>query len=174
MSYFARFPKIQFLDNTIVNLTVGFQINNLIQDNAVAFLNYEVTDGQTPDNVAHDYYGRSSYEWLVLQVNFIMDPYFQWPLTIKDFEGFIKKKYGSIAAAQATTIHCEHKTKDITISSDSLTVSNGASASDYAAVDAYTYWSQINDNRRIIKLINQVYLPEIDKQINTLLNPATG
>jgi len=86
-----------------------------------------------------------------------------------NFSQFIKKKYGSIATAQATTIHCEHKTKDITISADSLTVSNGVSASDYTAIDAYTYWDQINDNRSHIKLINKVYITEIDQQIRDLL-----
>ncbi len=81
-----------------------------------------------------------------------------------------KKKYGSIPAAQATTIHCEHKTKDLTVSADSLTVSNGVSASDYDAIDAYTYWDKINDNRRNIKLVNKAYLTTIDSELKTSLN----
>ena len=172
MAYFAHFPKIQFLNQTIVNLAVGFQLNNLITDETYSYLNYDVKEGEKPDHVAYNYYGDSSYEWLVLQENEILDPYFQWVLTVKEFEYFLKKKYGSLPIAQATTIHCEHKTKNITLSADSLAVSNGASASDYSAIDAYTYWDQVNENRRHIRLVNKIYLSEIDSQISSLLNPA--
>jgi len=172
MAYFAHFPKIQFLNQTIVNLAVGFQLNNLITDETYSYLNYDVKEGEKPDHVAYNYYGDSSYEWLVLQANEILDPYFQWVLTVKEFEDFLKKKYGSLPIAQATTIHCEHKTKNITLSADSLAVSNGASASDYSAIDAYTYWDQVNENRRHIRLVNKIYLSEIDSQISSLLNPA--
>jgi hypothetical protein len=56
------------------------------------------------------------------------------------------------------------------VSADSLTVSNGVSASDYDAIDAYTYWDKINDNRRNIKLVNKVYLTTIDSELKTSLN----
>ena len=72
--------------------------------------------------------------------------------TDDNFNQFIKKKYGSIAAAQATTMHCEHKTKDLTVSADSLTVSNGVSSSDYDAIDAYTYWDRVNENLSLIHI----------------------
>ena len=90
-------------------------------------------------------------------------------ITRKEFEDWLKKKYGNIATAQATTIHCEHKTKNITVSADSLTVSNGVSASDYTAIDAYTYWDQINENRRHIKLVDKRYLIEVDNQFANLM-----
>ena len=86
-----------------------------------------------------------------------------------DFEAFLKKKYGSIPAAQATTIHCEHKTKNLTVSADSLTVSNGVSSSDYDAIDAYTYWDKVNDNRKFIKLLNKTYLPVVTEQFDSLV-----
>jgi hypothetical protein len=95
-------------------------------------------------------------------------------MDVNRFESFIKKKYGSIAAAQATTIHCEHNSKNITLSADSLAVSSGASASDYTAIDAYTYWDKINDNRRHIKLVNVSYLPVVTSVIqNVLTNPSS-
>ena len=169
MSYFSRFPRINFLNQQIVNLTIGLKLNDLVKDNTFTLLNYDVLEGEKPDSVAHNYYDAADYAWLVLLSNQILDPYFEWPLTTFEFERFIKKKYGSIATAQATTIHCEHNTKNITLSADSLAVSSGASASDYTAIDAYTYWDQINDNRQHIKLVNNSYLPEIDRQLQDLL-----
>ena len=99
----------------------------------------------------------------------ILDPYFQWPLSQYNFDQWIKKKYGSIAAAQATNMHCEHKTKNITVSADSLVVSNGVSSNDYETIDAYNYWDQINNNRKNIKLINKTYLTDINRELKRSL-----
>ena len=174
MSYFKHFPKIEFLNQKIVNLAIGVRLASLIQDDAFALANYAVESGETPDHVAFNYYESSDLVWLVLLANKILDPYFEWTMDVNRFESFIKKKYGSIATAQATTIHCEHNSKNITLSADSLAVSSGASASDYTAIDAYTYWDKINDNRRHIKLVNVSYLPVVTTVIqNVLTNPRT-
>jgi hypothetical protein len=169
MSYFSLFPKTKFMNQDIVNLAVGVKLHDLIKDDAFALLNYAIKDGEAPDTVAFNYYSDPSYAWLVLLSNNIIDPYFEWPLSVYDFEKFINKKYGSIPAAQATTIHCEHNTKNITVSADSLTVSNGVSAGDYTAVDAYTYHDKINENRKFIKLVNSSYLPAVTEQLNNLV-----
>ena len=104
----------------------------------------------------------------VLISNNILDPYFEWPMDTREFEAYIKKKYGSIAAAQAVTIHCEHSTKNITVSADSLTVSNGVSSGDYNAIDTYTWEERINDNRRFIKLVDRQYLPQIEMEMKNM------
>ena len=167
--YFKRFPKTQFLNQQITNLTIGLKLHKLIKDDVNSLMNYEVQQGEQPDHVAYNYYEDPKLTWLVLLPNNIIDPYFQWPLSVYDFDQWIKKKYGTIATAQATTIHCEHKTKNITVSADSLTVSNGVSSSDYDAIDAYTYWDRINDNRRFIKLIHKVNLKDTLEQFKQLV-----
>ena len=169
-SLLNRSPSTTFLNYTITNLATGIKLNDLVKDEAAAFLPYVVPDGDRPEHVAYNYYDSQTYVWLVMLSNQIRDPYYEWPLTVKQFEDWMTKKYGTIATAQATTIHCEHKTKKITVSPDSLTVSNGVSSSDYDAIDAYTYWERINENRRHIKLINKVYVNEIESQIKDLLN----
>tara|TARA_R100001377_G_scaffold79701_1_gene58117 strand:+ start:158 stop:667 length:510 start_codon:yes stop_codon:yes gene_type:complete len=169
MSYFNQLPKIKFLNQDIVNLATSVKLHKLIKADAFALLNYVIKDGESPDTVAFNYYSDPSYAWLVLLSNNIIDPYFEWPLSVYDFTQFIKKKYGSIPAAQAITIHCEHNTKDITVSADSLTVSNGVSSGDYTAVDAYTYWDKVNENRKFIKLVNVSYLAAVTEQFNNLV-----
>ena len=169
MAYFSELPKTKFLNQTIVNLAVGVKLHKLIKNDAFALLNYAIKDGESPDTVAFNYYEDTSYAWLVLLSNNIIDPYFEWPLSVYDFQQFIKKKYGSIPAAQAITINCEHKTKNLTVSPDSLTVSNGVSSSDYDAIDAYTYHDRVNENRKFIKLVNKSYLPAVIEQFNNLV-----
>ena len=169
MAYFNKLPKTTFDNQTITNLAISVKLHKLVKDDAFALLNYAIKDGESPDTVAFNYYEDASYAWLVLLSNNIIDPYYEWPLSVYNFENFIKKKYGSIPAAQATTIHCEHNTKDITVSADSLIVSNGVSSGDYTAVDAYTYWDKVNDNRKFIKLVNKSYLPQVTEQFNSLV-----
>ena len=169
MAYFNKLPKTTFDNQTITNLAISVKLHKLVKDDAFALLNYAIKDGESPDTVAFNYYEDASYAWLVLLSNNIIDPYYEWPLSVYNFENFIKKKYGSIPAAQATTIHCEHNTKDITVSADSLTVSNGVSSGDYAAIDAYTYHDKINENRKFIKLINRSYLAQVTEQFNSLV-----
>lgn len=169
MAYFETLPKTTFLNQEITNLAVGVKLNRLVKENSYAMLNYILKDGDRPENIAHDYYGDTTYAWLVLLSNQILDPYYQWPLQTYDFEQFLIKKYGSIATAKATTIHCEHKTKNITIAPDSLSVSNGVSSSNFDAIDAYTYWDRINENRRNIKLIHRGYLNSIDTQLKNIM-----
>jgi hypothetical protein len=169
MAYFNKLPKTTFDNQTITNLAISVKLHKLVKDDAFALLNYAIKDGESPDTVAFNYYEDASYAWLVLLSNNIIDPYYEWPLSVYNFENFIKKKYGSIPAAQATTIHCEHNTKDITVSADSLTVSNGVSTGDYAAIDAYTDHDKINENRKFIKLINRSYLAQVTEQFNSLV-----
>ena len=169
MGYFNKYPKTKFLNQSIVNLTTAIKLNDLVKDDVHGMMVYEIQEGEAPDHVAFNYYDDQSYAWLVLLSNQIIDPYFQWPLSVYDFDQWIKKKYGSIATAQATTIHCEHKTKNLTVAPDSLTVSNGVSSSDYDAIDAYTYWDRINENRRHIKLINRNFIPQIDNQFTNIM-----
>ena len=179
-SYFKQVPNFEYVNRTKGNADISnyITVKNLFKrgkirpdifGNLSYFTKYKIIGDERPDNIAFKEYEDSSLDWVVLLSNNIIDPYFEWPLSVYDFNQFIKKKYGSIAAAQATTMHCEHKTKDLTVSADSLTVSNGVSSSDYDAIDAYTYWDKINDNRRHIQLINVAYLNVIDAEFKNMV-----
>ena len=170
MTHFLEYPKTTFLNKEITNLAVGLKLNALIKDGTLNLLNYVVKEADKIETVAFNYYGDPAYAYLILLANDILDPYWEWPQTTYMFEQFLIKKYGSIPTAKATTIHCEHKTKNITVSADSLVVSNGVSSSNYDSIDAYSYWDKINDNRRNIKLVDRVYIPLIDAQLKNLMD----
>ena len=89
----------------------------------------------------------------------------------RNFESWLKKKYGSLAAAQAEILFYEHTSKNITISKD--TFDHNASLSyitggDYSSVDAYSYYERVNDNKRHIKLIDKGFVPSIISQLKDL------
>ena len=166
MSYFTKLRKITFLDQTIVNLATVTKLHKLVDDKVFNFYNYHIEGDERPDHVAFNYYDSSRYAWLVLLANNILDPYWGWPISGKEYYDFLRKKYGSVATATATIIHCEHNSKDITVSADSLAdnMTGNGDTSSYSAVNANQYWTDIMQNRRHIKLIGKEHLGRVESQ----------
>ena len=101
MSYFSRFPlmaydmagneKYKLLPNILrrVKLRQGIRTGSLLFDN------YDVSDGERPEDIAFKYYGDPELHWIVLMTNNITDRYYQWPLTQPQFQEHLKDKYGA-------------------------------------------------------------------------------
>lgn len=53
-----------------------------------------IGDGETPEALAHRYYKRADFHWVLMYINGIRDPYTEWPIR----EGFLREfadlKYG--------------------------------------------------------------------------------
>ena len=60
---------------------------------------YEISEGDRPDTVAHKVYGDVKYTWVVLLLNNIMSLY-DWPMTSGEFELYLIGKYGSVSLSQ--------------------------------------------------------------------------
>lgn len=116
--YFAKIPNMVYTlnDNSMNELTLvknifaRTRIVNSVINNAVAFFKYITQDYDTPEMVAHKYYGNAEKHWIVMFSNYITDPYFEFPMNSTTFENFIIEKYGSLANAQSTLHHVEQVT----------------------------------------------------------------
>lgn len=107
--FFKDFPTIEYNNKTVKNILTNVKLNDLVQVSGEAFYPYTLQPGDRPWMIAEDYYGRPQYEWLVLLSNNIIDPYYEWHMNTVDFENFIKRKYGSIAAAKETVLGYEER-----------------------------------------------------------------
>lgn len=98
MNYFNNLPIItqkDFNNNTIVVnslLTRSYILPSLLR-NITLFYDYDIKDGDTPENIAHRYYGDVYRYWLVLYSNNIIDPYSEWPLSYGQFRLHLINKY---------------------------------------------------------------------------------
>ena len=165
-------PRTTFKNQTIVDITKSVKISDLVVNDVVSLQDFTVPDGDRPETVAHDYYDDSSLAWLVLLPNNIVDPYYEWPMSFRDFSAWMKKKYGSLETAKSTILFYEHKTKNITISKDTFDHNSTltyVSGGDYSAVYAYDYYEKVNENRRHINLISKDYLQLIFRELTKLL-----
>lgn len=99
MAYFSKFPRVRYtFDNGKTNKVaidimkrVGFK--DLTKENADFFIKYNVVDGDTPEMVAYKLYGSTDLHWVILLFNDIINPYYDWPMSTRKLENFIKKKY---------------------------------------------------------------------------------
>ena len=66
-----------------------------IRSGAFLFDNYDVKDGERPEDIAFKWFGDAEYLWVILMTNNITDRYYQWPLTQVQFQEHLKDKYGA-------------------------------------------------------------------------------
>ena len=188
--YFSNYPKIAYditgTNNTnpdftvAVNLMVRNKIRDAVESDITIFYPYIVSEGMRPDVLAYQYYGDTQYTWSILLVNNIIDPYWEWPLSYKDFRGYVVTKYGSIEKAQ-TTVHQYFKQArarvETTGTSDPIPVYNldvdyetysSTNIEERSIVYKYEYEQDLNEARREIQLIDVNYIASVQDEIRRL------
>ena len=188
--YFSNYPKIAYditgTNNTnpdftvAVNLMVRNKIRDAIESDVTIFYPYIVSEGMRPDVLAYQYYGDTQYTWSILLVNNIIDPYWEWPLSYKDFRGYIITKYGSVEKSQ-TTVHQYLKQARARVessgSSDPIPVYNlevdyqtysSTNIEERSIVYKYEYEQDLNEARREIQLIDVNYIARVQDEIRRL------
>ena len=197
MQYFDTLPRIIKTDanrNSVImtDLMARCSIIPEILKNPMVYYDYDVQDGDTPEIVAYKYYGDSYRYWIVLFANQITDPQWDWPLSSNDFDVYIANKYQTFnpyntiqhyekiitqydASTQITT------TKNIIIDEDTynslitgtttytLPTGSVTITTSKSAVSYYDYELNLNESKRNIKILNSIYVDELEKQFTELM-----
>lgn len=184
MFYFRPFPTTSYRIPgrkdyiPALDITKRFSVANFINNSAVTFDEYFVQDGERPDTVAYDYYQDYTMDWLILLVNEIQDPYFEWVMSYEQFNAYLKKKYGSVEYTMSTVHHYEqiiqqHKIvidgndqriiPEKTLEVDYTTYAS-LTAPERKSVSIYDYEVKRNDDNRRIFLLDPNYLAIIKEQ----------
>jgi hypothetical protein len=98
--YFSKFPKIQYSNNYVVDITRRVVLTDTVSSSPYAFYPYDITSEERADQFSSRYYKDQYQSWLLYLTNKITDPYYEWYLTQSQFDQFIEKKYDSIYSAQ--------------------------------------------------------------------------
>lgn len=96
--FFKYFPNITYtLDDVTLQSAknilskVAFEKN--FKENSVLYYEYSIEDGDTPDIVSHKIYGTSENHWVILLLNELLHPQFDWPLDSYSLSKYIDLKY---------------------------------------------------------------------------------
>ena len=170
--YFAQFPLIAY-DSTGKNKSVTFApdlLNRVVmraiaKENTLMFSKYDIVEGETPESLAFDLYDNVNLHWVILITNGITDRYHQCPMTYRQFESFLNKKY--------TNVDSVHHYEINFASGDTTKVVNvGTSNADYpsaTAITNYEYELSVQDDLRKISLLQPEFIPQFLKEFSQLI-----
>ena len=97
MSYFRNFPNIEIDINgspiSVKDIIRRVEINNETFTNSSNYNLYRLSDGETLKDVAKKQFGDPNLDWAIILFNSLTDPFYSTPLTTKEFEDFVARKY---------------------------------------------------------------------------------
>jgi hypothetical protein len=146
-----------------------------LRSGAFLFDNYDVIDGERPEDVAFKWFGDAEYHWVILMTNNITDRYYQWPLTQPQFQEHLEDKYG---AGNEDSVHHYENTQ-----ASGRTTSNGPNDfshkvecnSDDGDPDIITnrqYEQRLQDKYRSIRLLDRRFLQDFVDEFEGLIKEA--
>ena len=184
-NYFKNIPKIKYdifgtEPNTytdVTNITKRLRFKPKVIEDITEYYTYRVKDGERPDIISYQKYGTVGYAYLLMLINDIQDPLFDWPLSTQQFEQYIANKYGSVESAQTTTkyyyqtIRSEvertgtaERIPEVKYIVDSTTYDSLAVGSRSTQTE-YEWEEELNDEKRNIKIINSDFIKELDFEV---------
>jgi hypothetical protein len=147
--YFRYYPKTVYAQDieqssidVITNLVTRFSFEKKFKENTSVFDKYDIRDGDTPESIAYKIYDSTEKHWIVLAMNDIVDPQYDWPLDQLTLASYVNSKYTANANSQIgqsgatwarSNIHSYYKIEKRT------TISSGEFVEDIIEIDASTY-----------------------------------
>jgi hypothetical protein len=202
-SYFRKLPDIEYIDRKsdksalsdftrVKNLFKKGKIRDDIFENLVFFDKYIIEGDDRPDIVADKVYGNPFLDWVVLTCNNILNIYDEWPLRNDDFEKYLLGKYGNYNELYNGVHHYESvEVKDSEgriIFPKGIKVDETQSLSFYdsgvpaqvelanisSPVTNYEYEEKLNNDKRVIFLLKDRYLPVVLDDMEELMKYKEG
>ena len=181
-NYFRNIPKVKYDINgaepnkylNVTNIMKRISFKPSVIEDITDYYPYRVKDGERPDIISHQKYGSVAYAYLIMLVNDIYDPIFDWPLSAQQFEKYLANKYGSVSSAMGTTKYyyqvvraevartgTSERVPAVKFIVDQTTY-DALDEGDRSTQSQYEWEDELNDNKRDIKLIDASFIKDID------------
>ena len=188
-NYFRNLPRVGYDINgtgkdsflSVTNIMKRVKFKPSVLEDISNYYPYYVKEGERPDIISHAQYGTIGYAYLIMLINDIQDPNFDWPLSSQIFEKFIINKYGSVTLAIAGVknyyqiIRAEvartgtsERVPEVKFAVDETTY-DALDTADRSTLTDYDYEVELNDAKREIRLINPAFVQDIDYQVKRSL-----
>lgn len=162
--YFEKFPLTRYsLDGGLTTFLMTDIFRRVKADradisNSLAYDEYDVRNGETPEILADKLYGDVNLHWILLVINEIVDPRFDWPMDETVLHNFIESKYGF--NNMYSTHHYINNDGDIVHSSYALPKT---------AVTNFEYETSLNETKRKIVVLKPPYVSAFTKSFETAM-----
>jgi hypothetical protein len=151
------------------NILKRVKLRSGLRSGAFMFDNYDVKDGERPEDVAFKWFGDAQLHWVILMTNNITDRYYQWPLSQPQFQEYLKDKYG--AGSEDAVHHYEiTQTSGPTTSRDySHMVECNSDETNPSIISNRDYEQRKQDEYRQIRLLNKKFLDTFVEEFENLI-----
>jgi len=188
--FFSNYPRIAYDItggnstvpdyNVAVNLLIRNKLRDAVENDVTVYYPYVVPEGMRADVLSYQYYGATTYTWSIYLVNNIIDPYWEWPLSYKDFREYLISKYTSIEIAKSQVHHYEYTARaraEKTGTSDPVPAYKleidyqtytETAVDERKIIYAYKYEEDLNEAKREIQLIDVAYIAGIQEETRRL------
>ena len=196
MQYFNTLPKIIYTQNGVSRLFTNIiarasVIPNFLKSPLI-YYKYDIQEGDTPEIIAHKYYGDSYRYWIVLFANELLDPQWNWPMSTKVFEKYMSDKYPNTntnsvvhhyekivtqydedtAVTTTNVIQVDFDTYTNLIEENkylSLPTGNVTVGITKNIVSVYDHEVNLNEAKRNINILNSIYVEQFEEQFKKLM-----
>lgn len=179
MSYFKNFPKTVFEINgkeyIVKDIFRRAMFISEYKPYSDLYTTYTISDGETPQMLAHNIYGSVDFDWVILVFNEIHNPYFDWPLRQYELDSFVKNKYG-----ETTMNMVKYYTRNGLVIGESKDwvsgetwippTNPGPQDPTVYPVTFIEYETELNEARRTIHILRPELLGDFTSQFTTAIN----
>ena len=184
-NYFRNIPNVNYDINgtepnnylNVTNIMQRIKFKPKVLEDISDYYPYYVKEGERPDMISYEKYGTVAYAYLIMLINDIYDPLFDWPLSSQQFEKYIENKYGSVSSAMSTTKYyyqivraevartgVSERVPEVKFIVDETTY-NSLGIDARTTQTEYEWEDELNDNKREILLINANFVQDIDYEV---------
>jgi len=176
MSYFKRFPLMIYdMKNDgnyklLPDILKRVKQRNAIKSGQFIFDNYDVIDGEKPEDIAYKWFGDAQLHWVILMTNNVKNRYYDWPMNSVQFQAMLEDKYDN-----PDGIHHYEITQDSGRTSGqgpndySYKVEVNSDTTNASSISNREYEEREQDKKRSIRLLNQKFLPAFIEEFDNLI-----
>ena len=99
MKFFSAYPKTTFdlygnkVRVVLTDIMRKVVLRKSVRESGNIYYYYTVKDGERPEHIAYDVYGDPMYYWIIMEMNSLQSPYFDWPLATHEMDNYLSEKY---------------------------------------------------------------------------------
>ena len=143
---------------------------NAIKSGQFIFDNYDVIDGEKPEDIAYKWFGDAQLHWVILMTNNVTNRYYDWPMNSVQFQAMLEDKYDN-----PDGIHHYELTQDSGRTSGqgpndySHKVEVNSDTTNALSISNREYEEREQDKKRSIRLLNQRFLSDFIDEFDKLI-----
>ena len=174
--YFAQFPTI-FYDavgktepKIVTHLLKRVAVHSKARETTALYDTYDLRNGETPEMIAHKYYGDAEYHWVIMLVNNITDRYHQWPMNTRQFLAHLAERYDNVDGVHHYEVNQVSGDTSVKINIGTSNIDeNGNTISNATLITNREYEEEKQDTIRRIRMLEPAYLEQFIEDFQNLI-----